>query len=65
VDSDAAGFTFVPSAPWRSGSYRLKVAGVVEDLSGNSLYRPFEAPAGQAEKPLATPPSFRREFGVE
>lgn len=65
VDSDAAGFTFVPSEPWRSGSYRLKAAGVVEDLAGNSLYRPFEAPAGQAEKPLATPPAFHREFKVE
>jgi hypothetical protein len=40
-------------------------AGVVEDLAGNSFYRPFEAPSGQASKPLAIPPSFHREFQVE
>lgn len=65
VNSDAAGFTFVPSAPWRSGSYRLAVAGVVEDLAGNSFYRPFEAPSGHASKPLAAPPLFHRGFKVE
>lgn len=64
VASDAAGFTFAPSEPWRPGSYRLKAAGVVEDLAGNSLYRPFEARSGEATKPLATPPTYQREISI-
>ena len=38
--------------------------GELEDLAGNSLLRPFEAPVGSAPKPAAGPPTFRREFTV-
>jgi hypothetical protein len=62
VDADAVGWSFTPSEPWRSGSYQLKAAGELEDLAGNSLYRPFESTGGKGSKPVAKPPVFRRDF---
>lgn len=33
---------FVPSAPWRAGSYRLRVHPDLEDPAGNRMCAPFE-----------------------
>ena len=65
VDAASTRWTFTPEAPWRPGQYQLSAAGEVEDLAGNSFYRPFETTAGQGARPNATPPVFRRGFHVE
>lgn len=41
----AAGETewhFVPKAPWKTDTYHIEVATILEDLCGNSLAKPFE-----------------------
>ena len=40
-DSDRK-WTFVPSTPWKSGVYRLKVGAALEDLAGNRMDRLFD-----------------------
>ena len=35
-------WSFTPSEPWREGSYHLVVLGILEDLAGNRIGRPFE-----------------------
>jgi len=37
-------WTFVPSSPWVSGSYAIRVDAHLEDLAGNSLERLFDEP---------------------
>ena len=35
-------WTFVPSEPWRRGTYRLSVATTIEDLAGNNIGKAFD-----------------------
>ena len=35
-------WTFIPTGPWRRGSYRLLVPATIEDLAGNNIGKPFE-----------------------
>ena len=65
VDPETRRWSFQPGAAWKGGYYQIVAAGVVEDLAGNSLYRPFETTTGQGPKPSANPPDFRRDFTVE
>ena len=65
VDPETLRWSFKPGAAWKGGYYQIVAAGVVEDLAGNSLYRPFETTTGQGPKPSANPPDFRRDFTVE
>jgi hypothetical protein len=60
VAVDCRSWTFTPSARWATGEYRLVAAGELEDLCGNSLYRPFETHTGTL--PSTTPPIFERRF---
>lgn len=64
LDESSTGWTFTPAAPWKPGDYRLAAKGELEDLAGNNLYRPFETPAGEAARPTAHPPIYRRFFTV-
>jgi hypothetical protein len=34
--------SFLPEKPWTEGSYFLRVDGILEDLAGNNLNRPFD-----------------------
>ena len=34
--------SFLPSQPWNQSNYFLRVAGILEDLAGNNLNRPFD-----------------------
>lgn len=45
TDGETA-WRFSPREPWRPGAYRVRVDPRLEDLSGNSVRRPFETPVG-------------------
>lgn len=42
VDTDETRWTMTPNEPWRSGDYALIALGILEDLAGNRIGRPFE-----------------------
>ena len=42
VDSNETRWTMTPNEPWRSGDYALIALGILEDLAGNRIGRPFE-----------------------
>jgi hypothetical protein len=42
VDSNETRWNMTPNEPWRSGDYALIALGVLEDLAGNRIGRPFE-----------------------
>lgn len=42
VDSNETRWAMTPNEPWRSGDYALIALGVLEDLAGNRIGRPFE-----------------------
>lgn len=65
LDATSTRWTFRPNGPWTAGEPRLAAQGEVEDLAGISLYRPFETPAGDAARPAAHPPIYRRMFSVK
>jgi len=35
-------WNFVPSAPWKRGSYQILIEATIEDLAGNNIGKPFE-----------------------
>jgi hypothetical protein len=42
ITDEERSWQFTPTAPWKTGSYRLIVATRLEDLAGNQIGRPFE-----------------------
>ena len=42
VEQHETRWSFKPANPWKSDDYRVEIATNLEDLSGNSLARPFE-----------------------
>ncbi len=42
VEDEERRWAFVPSDPWRRGSYQLLIQTALEDLAGNSIGKPFE-----------------------
>jgi len=65
VDAGSTRWRFTPAAPWQPGRYVLSAGGELEDLAGNSLWRPFETPWGSGHHPTPDPPRFRRGFAVD
>lgn len=65
LTEDSRTWSFVPEQPWGSGKYRLVAEGLLEDLAGNSLLRPFETATERGTHPVVTPPAFEREFMVK
>ncbi len=45
-------WSFLPSRPWETGAHQLVVPGILEDLAGNNVGRPFEVelPEGGARR---------------
>jgi hypothetical protein len=35
-------WSFMPSQPWRSGTYQLAIQTTIEDLAGNNIGKPFD-----------------------
>jgi len=64
VDRRETRWSLTPAEPWRPGEYLLQVEGVLEDLAGNSVGRPFETvPGGEANPP--PPEVVYRKFQIE
>jgi hypothetical protein len=42
VDANETRWTMIPNEPWRPGDYALIALGILEDLAGNRIGRPFE-----------------------
>lgn len=42
IDDDERRWTFTPAAPWRKGSYTVRVHPALEDLAGNTVQRLFD-----------------------
>jgi hypothetical protein len=42
IDSGETRWRFTPRDPWKAGSYALLAGGVLEDLAGNRIGRPFD-----------------------
>jgi hypothetical protein len=58
-------WAFTPDEPWRAGDYQLTAEGVLEDLAGNSLLRPFEVDLSRALRPATPKPAlFQIPFAV-
>jgi hypothetical protein len=65
IDRDETRWSFTPSAPWKSGAYRLIADNLLEDIAGNHLDRAFDVdlqkavPAPVASKTVSLPFSVR------
>ena len=44
VDQCESRWSFTPAAPWRCGSYRVRIAPDLEDVCGNNLMAAFDRP---------------------
>lgn len=44
--TDGGGWSLFPHTPWQDGKYRLFIDPRLEDVAGNTLRAPFDAPAG-------------------
>ena len=51
VDRNETRWLLTPAKPWQPGAYILQVEGVLEDLAGNSVGRPFETVPGRDTDP--------------
>jgi hypothetical protein len=64
VDRHETRWSLTPSEPWKAGAYMLQVEGVLEDLAGNSVGRPFETVPGR-EQAAPPPEVVFRKFQIE
>ena len=55
---------FIPTQPWTTGNYRLKVDWELEDLAGNNLERLFEVNLNKPTEPTFARPRYL-EFIIE
>ncbi len=51
--TNGAMWEFVPDKNWVAQSYQVFVSAELEDVSGNTMSAPFDAPAGTIEKPVS------------
>jgi len=67
VASGEREWTFLPSSPWSSGSYTIRVDPDLEDLAGNSLERLFDEPLveDQVGRPALGPVRLAFTVGPE
>ena len=64
VDRNETRWSLTPAEPWKAGEYMLQVEGVLEDLAGNSVGRPFETVPGRKQEP-PPPEVVYRKFEIE
>jgi hypothetical protein len=48
IDPGETRWRFTPDAPWQGGAYSLRVVPGLEDICGNTPYRPFDAALGSS-----------------
>ena len=56
-------WSFEPTQPWKRSDYAIEIATNLEDLTGNSIARPFETKQ-QADEALVAP-LVAIEFSIE
>jgi len=56
VANEETEWRFVPDQAWKTGTYHIEVATILEDLCGNSLAKPFEV---NMQNRSTTPPQER------
>jgi hypothetical protein len=52
IDEGEKRWNFTPFSPWAAGAYHVRVAPSLEDVCGNNLEEPFDAPFRTALKPV-------------
>lgn len=57
-------WTFIPTGPWRRGSYRLLVPATIEDLAGNNIGKPFEVDLVEAVQRTLAQSTVKLTFEV-
>jgi hypothetical protein len=50
VDLGETRWRFTPEGPWRAGTHSICVAQGLEDICGNTPYRPFDGPFRSADE---------------
>ena len=63
VDRNETRWLLAPAQAWKAGDYMLQVEGVLEDLAGNSVGRPFETVPGKEQAP--PPEVVYRKFRID
>jgi hypothetical protein len=58
-------WSFKPARPWNSGTFKLHVPYVIEDLSGNNVGKPFEVDLFEKIETRTTPESASLSFVTE
>ncbi|MBI3880559.1 MAG: hypothetical protein HY301_10925 [Verrucomicrobia bacterium] len=64
VGAEEKSWSFTPAAPWPAGEFELVAPGMLEDLAGNTLARPFEVDVSKPS-PDEAPREFVRRFSVQ
>jgi hypothetical protein len=64
LDDQEHRWIFVPSGPWRRGSYNLVVQRTIEDLAGNNIGKPFEVDLFEGVERQLTNSSVKLTFEV-
>jgi hypothetical protein len=57
-------WTFIPSEPWRAGSYQLLALSILEDVAGNQIGRAFEVDAFEEIDRSPEPETITLSFSV-
>jgi len=64
LENQERGWSFVPSAPWHRGSYRIVVETTIEDLAGNNIGKPFDVDLFESVQRRVTNSTVRLPFVV-
>ena len=64
VDPGETRWNFTPDANWSAGSYELVVLGVLEDVAGNQIDKPFEVDMFKRIDTTSKPSERRLKFDV-
>ncbi len=64
VERNETRWSLQPARRWAAGDYMLQVEGVLEDLAGNSVGRPFETVPGREQDP-PPPEVVYRKFRID
>jgi len=58
-------WALTPLKPWKAGRHEIHIDGIIEDLAGNRLYRPFDLENASATVAKAPPKSATLTFEVK
>ena len=64
IDPGETRWNFTPDADWSAGAYELVVLGVLEDVAGNQIDKPFEVDMFKRIDTTSKPSERRLKFDV-